>query len=178
MQSSLHGILLYCVNPFILAPTGRRSDLAGSIIDPVEYERLLNDLLTMKMKSKIQIRVTCGPQFARLCRQKKLEQLSPNATGCMGGRGFAFISSRGDIQTCGFLNISAGNLVDNGFDFGAIWEKSEMLNEIRDVTKYKEDCGICEYVGLCGGCRARAYAISGDFLAADPVCSYQTREDK
>ena len=172
------GLGAYCFNPFILVPTGRGKDLVDSIIDPIEYERLLNDLLGMKLKSEIRVRVTCGPQFARLCRQRKVEQLSGSTNGCIGGRGFAFISCRGDVQTCGFLDISAGNLIENDFDFRAIWQMSEFLREIRNTSEYKGDCGICEYSGLCGGCRARAYAISGDYLAADPVCGYQPGGDK
>ena len=93
----------------------------------------------------------------------------------MGGKGFGFISYRADVQTCGFLDISAGNLVENGFDFAKIWCESEFLNQIRNVSGYKGRCGICKYVGICGGCRARAYASCGDYLATDPICNYQPR---
>ncbi|MBN1392833.1 MAG: SPASM domain-containing protein, partial [Sedimentisphaerales bacterium] len=68
--------------------------------------------------------------------------------------------------------IPAGNLIENNFDFKKIWEESEFLKEIRSVSNYKGRCGICEYAGLCGGCRARAYAMSGDYMEEDPVCSY------
>lgn len=163
----------YCFNPFILVPTGRGKAIAGEILDPVEYEALLNELLRMKLDSEIEIRVTCGPQFARICKQEKLEKLSGRISGCMAGRGFGFISCLGDVQTCGFLNISAGNLIENGFDFGKIWMESEFLKEIRNFSAYRGNCGVCEYVGVCGGCRARAYAMSGDYLAADPICNYK-----
>jgi len=163
----------YCFNPFILVPTGRGKEIEDAVLDPAEYEALLNELLRIKLKSKIEVRVTCGPQFARLCRQKAAESLTANVNGCMGGRGFGFISCRGDVQTCGFLNISAGNLIENAFDFGRIWMESEFLEEIRNVSAYKGNCGICEYVGLCRGCRARAYAMRGDYLGADPICSYK-----
>jgi radical SAM protein with 4Fe4S-binding SPASM domain len=163
----------YCFNPFILVPTGRGKAIAGEILDPAEYEALLNELLRMKLDSEIEIRVTCGPQFARICKEEKLKKLSGRNSGCMAGRGFGFISCHGDVQTCGFLNISAGNLIENGFDFGSVWMGSEFLKEIRNMSAYKGNCGICEYVGLCGGCRARAYAMCGDYLAADPICSYK-----
>ena len=126
----------------------------------------------MKLNSDIEVRLTCGPQFARICRQEKAGQLINSVSGCMGGKGFGFISYRGDVQTCGFLDVSAGNLIENGFDFGKIWTESEFLNQIRDTSGYKGKCGLCEYVRICGGCRARALAMSGDYLAADPVCSY------
>jgi radical SAM protein with 4Fe4S-binding SPASM domain len=163
----------YCFNPFILVPTGRGREIAEEILDPVEYEVLLNELLLIKLKSEIKVRVTCGPQFARVCKQAETKGLTEDVAGCMGGRGFGFISYRGDVQTCGFLDVPAGNLIDNNFDFGKIWEESEFLREIRSISNYKDNCGICEYVGLCGGCRARAYAMSGDYLGEDPVCNYQ-----
>jgi radical SAM protein with 4Fe4S-binding SPASM domain len=165
----------YCFNPFILVPTGRGSRIADEILGPAEYEKLLEQLLDIKLKSAIQVRVTCGPQFARLCRQGQAKGLIENISGCMGGRGFGFISYRGDVQTCGFLDISAGNLVENGFDFAKIWCDSKFLKQIRNLAGYKGNCGICKYVGLCGGCRARAYAMTGDYLDTDPVCNYQPR---
>ena len=146
---------------------------ARVILDPVKYETLLNELLKMKLESEIEIRVTCGPQFARVCRQVKLKQLTNSVNGCMGGKSFGFISYRGDVQTCGFLDISAGNLIENDFDFGKIWLASEFLEQIRNLSEYKGSCAVCEYVATCGGCRARAYAMSGDYLATDPVCNYR-----
>lgn len=166
----------YCFNPFILVPTGRGREIKDAVLDPVEYEVLLNELLLIKLKSEIKVRVTCGPQFARVCRQAETKGLMEDVPGCMGGRGFGFISYRGDVQTCGFLDVPAGNLIDNNFDFGKIWEKSEFLKEIRNVSDYKRICGKCEYAGVCGGCRARAYAASGDYMGEDPVCNYKQGE--
>jgi len=165
----------YCFNPFILVPTGRGKKIADEILAPAEYEKLLNSLLKLKLKSAIEVRITCGPQFARVYRQTASGEPTREISGCMGGRGFGFISCSGDVQTCGFLDVSAGNLIENDFDFGRIWQESEFLKEIRNVAGYKGNCGICEYVALCGGCRARAYATSGDYLAADPVCNYQPK---
>jgi radical SAM protein with 4Fe4S-binding SPASM domain len=140
----------------------------------------------LKLESAVEVRVTCGPQFAYVYERAKAKKLidsvnGPATTpvaGCMGGRGFGFISYKGDVQTCGFLDISAGNLVENGFDFKKIWLESRFLNEIRDLSAYKGACGTCEYLSLCGGCRARAYAVSSDYLAADPICNYKARRGK
>jgi len=162
----------YCFNPFILVPVGRGKEISDAILDPVEYEALLNELLRVKLNSKIEIRVTCGPQFSRLWQQAKARGLSNPPKGCMGGRGFGFVSYRGDVQTCGFLDISAGNLVRNGFRFAKIWRDSELLKNIRNLGAYKGSCGTCEYVATCGGCRARAYSMTGDYLAHDPICDY------
>jgi radical SAM protein with 4Fe4S-binding SPASM domain len=166
----------YCFNPFILVPTGRGREIADEILDPVEYEALLNELLRIKLKSEIKVRVTCGPQFARVCTQAEAKGLMKEVSGCMGGRGFGFISYRGDVQICGFLDIPAGNLIENNFNFGKIWEESEFLKEVRNVSNYTGRCRICEYVGICGGCRARAYATSGDYLGDDPVCNYKPKD--
>jgi len=163
----------YCFNPFILVPTGRADNLNDLVLDPVEYESVLNELLDMKLNSKVQIRVTCAPEFSRLVRQSGAERRIGKPSGCIGGRTFGFISFCGDVQTCGFLNISAGNLLDNNYDFGEIWLKSKFLEEIRDTANYTGKCAVCEFVGLCGGCRARAFAASGDYLGSDPVCDYE-----
>jgi radical SAM protein with 4Fe4S-binding SPASM domain len=160
----------YCFDAFILVPTGRGEGIVEEMLEPEEYEKLLHDLLRIKLESAIEMRVTCGPEFARVCREAKTKKLIGSVSGCMGGRGFGFISYRGDVQTCGFLDISAGNLIENGFDFGKIWLGSEFLKEIRDLSAYKDNCGICKYVGVCGGCRARAFAMRGDYLGADPIC--------
>ncbi len=165
----------YCFNPFILVPTGRGKDIADQILTPKKYEELLQDLLELKLTSPIDVRVTCGPQFSRVIRQAKLTGPKARASGCMGGRGFGFISYKGDVQTCGFLSISAGNLIKNGYDFASIWTESPLLNDIRDCGAYKGKCGRCEYLVVCRGCRARAYAVQDNYLAGDPVCAYQPR---
>ncbi len=163
----------YCFNACILVPTGRGENTADEILDPVRYDMLLNELLRLKVETDIEVRVKCGPQFSRICKQARAKKLLGKTNGCIGGRGFGFISYRGDVQTCRFLEISAGNLVENGFDFAAIWRESEFLKQIRSTSDYKSDCGACEFVGICAGCRARAYAATGDYMAADPICIYK-----
>lgn len=180
----------YCWNPFILVPTGRGEEIAGELLEPRQYAELLADLLALKTESPIELRVTCGPQYARLYREaqggrpqtgstppasslRPTVSMAPN--GCMGGRGFGFISHRGDVQTCGFLDISAGNLVESGYDFAKVWEGSQFLCEIRDLPSYQGKCGRCAYLRVCRGCRARAYAMTGDYMAEDPICWYEPR---
>lgn len=165
----------YCFNPFILVPTGRGEELTAEILEPSQYATLLADLLQLKTDLPIELRVTCGPQYARVYREANLPEPRVHTSGCMGGRGFGFISHRGDVQTCGFLDISAGNLVENGYDFAAIWDRSSFLNEIRDLSSYQGPCGRCAYVRVCGGCRARAYAMTGNYMDSDPVCGYEPR---
>ena len=163
----------FCFNVFILVPTGRDEKMNDEILDPILYDVLLNELLSLKVESDIEVKVACGPQFARICEKARAKKLLSKTNGCMGGSSFGFISYRGDVQTCGFLDISAGNLVENSFDFAAIWSESKFLKQIRTASYYKGNCGMCEFVGICGGCRARAYAVTGDYMAADPICIYK-----
>lgn len=85
------GLGAYCFNPFILVPTGRGRQLTDVILDPVEYEALLNELLRLKLESDIEVRVTCGPQFARVCRREKVKRITGSVGGCIGGREFGGI---------------------------------------------------------------------------------------
>ncbi len=163
-----------CFNPFVFVPTGRGKQISEAVLDPVEYELLLHKLMEIKKESKLKLRVTCSPQFDKLLLQEEVPKTG-SANGCMGGREFGFISCRGDVQTCGFMEISAGNMVESGFDFAKIWLESELLNQIRNRDNYSGKCGVCEFLDVCGGCRARAYAMTGDYLATDPICNYQPK---
>lgn len=158
-----------CWNPFILVPVGRGEAIGELLFAPDEYESVLHRLAALKTTLPIDLRLTCGPQFARVVRQKKL----PNADktpGCLAAAEFVFISRRGDVQTCGFLEQSAGNLVEAGFDFGRVWEQSPLLCGLRDHDRYGGACGRCGYLAVCRGCRARALAVRGDAFAEDPIC--------
>ena len=160
-----------CWNPFVLVPVGRGDEIRDLLLAPDAYEAVLEHLATLKSNLPIDFRLTCGPQFARVARQQKI----PNADtvpGCLAATDFAFISHRGDVQTCGFLDISAGNLLENEFDFGRVWEGSDLLNSLRDHDNYKGACGACGYLPVCRGCRARAKAVSGDYLSTDPICQF------
>jgi radical SAM protein with 4Fe4S-binding SPASM domain len=79
----------------------------------------------------------------------------------------------GAVQICGFLDVAAGNLRENGLDFKSVWDNSSLFREMRDLDKYHGRCGRCEYRRVCGGCRARAYATTGDYLAEEPYCVYE-----
>jgi len=174
-------------NPFLLVPTGRGKDLAKQEISPQQYEETLIWLSEQQGKSKMQLRITCAPHYQRIIRQNKSiknqdsnrcsadKKHSHQVAGCMGGKTFAFISHTGKVQICGFLDIEAGDLSRNNFDFEDIWKNSRYLKEIRDVDSYKGKCGYCEYRRSCGGCRARAYAMTGDYLESEPFCVYQPK---
>ena len=91
--------------------------------------------------------------------------------GCLAGQGVCFVSHKGEIFGCGYLPIAAGELRKN--DFKSIWFETELFNILRDDSRLQGKCGICEFKKICGGCRARAYEATGDYLEEEPECVYQ-----
>ena len=172
-------------HPFLLVPTGRGKDLQAELLNAEEYEQLLNRIYELRQTSPIPFKPTCAPHYYRVLRQREAEagrEVSPEihgldamSKGCMGGISFAFISHVGRVQICGFLEEKAGDLRESNYDFAAIWRGSPLFNELRDFRNYKGDCGLCEFRRWCGGCRARAFAMTGDYLAEEPFCAYVPR---
>ncbi len=159
---------------FMLVPTGR-----GKIemeITPLEYEKLMKEFYVRSQNTKIPIKMTCAPQYQRVMKQnKKKPHIKSNQHkmiqhGCMAGNGYCFISHKGDICGCGFLPVSAGNIKTNSLE--EIYNKSILFNELRNKGLLKGKCGICEFKVVCGGCRARAYAIHKDHMAEEDYCIY------
>ncbi|MEN6385455.1 MAG: radical SAM protein [Phycisphaerales bacterium] len=159
----------YCFNPFMLVPAGRAREISDIALSAKEYEKTLRIAADLKAVSKIEVRFTCAPRFAAVFSQAYPES-KKKAFGCLAANDFAFVSRTGDVQTCGFLKISAGNILKIG-NFGDIWEHSKLLNSIR-AKNFAGKCGGCEHVQICGGCRARAFAQSGDYMGSDPLCSF------
>lgn len=87
------------------------------------------------------------------------------------GNGFVFISRRGEVFPSGFMPISVGNIKEKSLV--DIYRESPLFNDLRDPSKYEGRCGLCEFVGVCGGSRSRAYAVTGDPLAEEPFCNYE-----
>jgi radical SAM protein len=87
------------------------------------------------------------------------------------GNGFVFISRRGDVFPSGFLPLSAGNVRERSLV--EIYRDAPLFRNLRDTKKYGGRCGLCEFVGVCGGSRSRAYAVTGDPLAEEPFCTYE-----
>ncbi len=91
--------------------------------------------------------------------------------GCLAGTGVCFISHEGEVFPCGYLPAIAGDLRKQSF--ADIWTNSVVFNQLRDDDNLKGKCGCCEFRHVCMGCRARAYAATGDFLAEEPFCVYE-----
>ena len=93
--------------------------------------------------------------------------------GCLAGTGVCFISHQGEVYPCGYLPVLAGNL--NQQTFAEIWENAPVFEQLRDTGNLKGKCGYCEFRNICMGCRARAFAATGDYLDEEPFCVYQPR---
>ncbi|MEW5802050.1 MAG: heme b synthase [bacterium] len=168
---------------FLLVPTGRGKNLEGDEISAAAYEKVLRWFHEFGQQYPIQVKATCAPHYYRIVHQLsgKLpvshshHGLSSYSRGCLGGTGFCFVSYKGDVCPCGYLPIVAGNIRDERL--GRIWADSPLFHDLRDPDKLKGKCGRCEYRWICGGCRARAYQMSGDYLAEEPLCIYHPRQE-
>ena len=91
--------------------------------------------------------------------------------GCLAGTAVCFVSNQGEVYPCGYLPALAGDLKKQ--PFADIWENSVVFNQLRDVNNLKGKCGCCEFRNVCMGCRARAFAATGNYLDEEPLCVYQ-----
>ncbi len=99
--------------------------------------------------------------------------MSAMTKGCLAGTGVCFISHEGEIYPCGYLPVKAGDLREK--TFAEIWTDSAVFELLRDTGNLKGKCGCCEFRNICMGCRARAFAATGDMLDEEPFCVYQPR---
>ncbi|MGZ6231017.1 MAG: heme b synthase [Syntrophales bacterium] len=165
---------------FLLVPTGRGKEMAEHAISPADYEKTLNWFYEASLNCPIQLKATCAPHYYRILKQRGQGEgvrgegagnpLHTVTRGCLGGSAFCFISHTGRVQPCGYLEVDCGRIREKGFK--DIWNSSPIFADLRDLNKYKGKCGHCEFIKVCGGCRARAYEITGDYLAEEPFCIY------
>ena len=168
---------------FLLVPTGRGKDLADQEITPADYEKTLNWFYEKSLNCPIQLKATCAPHYYRILHQRRKEIPSPAKSsehpfhtmtrGCMGGSSFCFISHTGQVQPCGYLDLDCGQIKENSF--ADIWKNSGIFKNLRDLQQLKGKCGHCEFIRVCGGCRARAHEITGNYLAEEPFCVYEPK---
>ena len=173
---------------FLLVPTGRGKDMADQEIEPADYEKTLHWFYEESLRSPIQLKATCAPHYFRIFHQRKQGSgvrgqgsgkgekegaLHTMTRGCMGGSSFCFISHTGQVQPCGYLELDCGQIKEKRFK--DIWVNSPIFQDLRDLNLYGGKCGRCEFIRVCGGCRARAYEITGDYLAEEPYCVYEPK---
>ena len=168
---------------FLLVPTGRGKYIVDQAIDAEEYEQTLNWFYDQRETTSLQLKATCAPHYYRILRQRSKEEgksvtfqthgMDAVTRGCLAGTGFCFISHVGIVQTCGFLSVDCGDVTKRSF--ADIWRDSDVFTTLRDFANLKGKCGDCEFKRVCGGCRARAFEATGDYLAEEPLCAYQPR---
>jgi radical SAM protein with 4Fe4S-binding SPASM domain len=167
---------------FLIVPTGRGEDIMNELISKEDYEEILEWHYRMERKEgEILVRPTCAPQYYRIwnakskaegldSKRRSLSFSTGGGKGCIAGQSILFISSVGDVYPCSYFPISAGNVFKQSIK--EIWESSKLFGDLRNFRNYGGKCGKCNYLGVCGGCRARSYAVEGDYLAEEPFCNY------
>jgi len=175
-------------HPFFLVPTGRGKDLESVELSPQQYEETLNWIYDKQLElgDRMFFKPTDAPHYLRVMKQRQRNGVAETkrpasatgghpmqsiSRGCLAGTGFCFISHRWSVQGCGYLDVEAGNVRKESFS--QIWANSALFRKLRDLSNIKGKCGVCEYKRICGGCRARAYEATGDYLEAEPYCVYQ-----
>lgn len=164
----------FVLNVFFLVCTGRGEKVTN--ISPETYEKVLRRVTeAAHVEGDILIRAKCAPHFKRMALE--LDPSWPitlahgyEAGGCLAGTRYCRVTPEGDVTPCPFIEPSVGSVRDRSF--ADIWRDSPIFDQLRQ-PKLKGRCGICEYRNMCGGCRARPLARSGDLMGEDFLCGYE-----
>ena len=173
------------VHPFMLVPVGCGVELAETdMMTPSQYEESLKVIVELEKRGDMQIKVTCGPHYERVKREAGLHQSQntheavpgghghgQTSRGCLAGIGVVFVGHQGDVMPCGYLPVLCGNVLETPLK--NIWTNSKDLTELSDSDALEGKCGACGFRKVCGGCRARAYAETQNYLAEEPFCIYK-----
>ncbi|MBZ5590622.1 MAG: TIGR04053 family radical SAM/SPASM domain-containing protein [Acidobacteriia bacterium] len=166
---------------FFLVVTGRA--LADDDLTADEYEKVFEFMYEISKIAPFDVKTTEAMHYRRYVAQRHRQEHGPapetantrgmvwRTAGVSDGKGFVFISHTGEIFPSGFLPVSAGNVKTDSLV--RVYRDSSLFRILRDTTAREGKCGVCEYQKICGGSRARAYALSGNYLAEDPRCVYQ-----
>jgi radical SAM protein len=169
---------------FFVVPTGRAG--VDLLLGPRRAEALLEQLADIAEKAPFDVKTTAAPHFRRVLMQRRakktnvgvlddvdLEGAVRGPRGINDGSGFLFVSHKGDIHPSGFLPITAGNVRTD--DLATVYRTHPLFASLRDESQLGGKCGVCPFRRVCGGSRARAFAVYGDMLAEDPLCAYVPR---
>lgn len=159
-----------------LVPVGRGNAIEEAALDINGNEKLLKFLARKQKNVSTIIEPVAGPQYWPYLMERGgksngiwLKLARQVFHGCAAGRGFVYIKANGDVWPCPFVEINAGNVREASFR--KTWRESEVFVNLRNrENTLKGDCGECKYRTICGGCRGRALAYHGDYLAEDPSC--------
>lgn len=176
---------------FFLVPTGRAKP--GDVASAESFEKLFQKMYDLSKRAPFDVKATAAPQYSRVILERQVAErrageraeapdvltggvmfsLSDGigrARSVNDGDGFMFISHTGEIMPSGFLPIPAGNVRTD--DLIEVYRESPLFKTLRDRSQIKGKCGVCEYRNICGGSRARAYGMTGDYMAAEPFCTH------
>ena len=178
---------------FLLVPVGCGEQIADEqMLSATQTESRLRRLYELGETSPLQIKATCAPHYYRIVRQQRRESgrthpaghqpggagasagghpMHAMTKGCLAGTGVCFVSHEGEVFPCGYLPVRAGSVLEQ--DFAEIWRSAEVFRKLRDPSLLTGKCGRCEFKGVCGGCRARAFHEFGDYLVEEPFCVYE-----
>jgi len=170
-EQVLAGIAPEMWSLFLLVPTGRAE--ASEMPDAEETEAFLHRLFDTAARLPFPVKTTEAHQYRRIQLQRggtpgRGMRAPP---GVSDGRGFVFVSHRGEICPSGFLPLVTGNVRTH--ELGDIYRDGPWFRALREPSRFRGKCGRCEFHGVCGGSRARAFAATGNPLASDPSCPYQ-----
>ena len=175
------------VHVFMLVPVGCGQSLADTdMLSPEQCEQKMIDICKLDGLGELQLKVTCGPHYERVIRQQGLYKSRMKAghsggsvpggghggasRGCLAGLGVLFVGHQGDVFPCGYLPVNCGNVLKD--KLSDIWYGNKDLARMREGSELEGKCGVCGYRQVCGGCRARAYAATGNYMAEEPFCAY------
>ena len=176
---------------FFLVPTGRAKP--GDVASAESFEKIFEKMYALSKHAPFDVKATAAPQYSRVIMQQQVAERRAGSRGdapdvltggvmfslsdgigrarsVNDGDGFMFISHLGEIMPSGFLPIAAGNVRTD--DLVQVYRESSLFRELRDRSRIKGKCGSCEFLKVCGGSRARAYAMTGDYLEAEPFCAH------
>jgi AdoMet-dependent heme synthase len=188
-------------NVFFLVPVGRGQ--VADLLSGEEFEQIFGKIFELSQRVDFQIKTTEAMHYRRYLLQHNLEEkraghghaaspagntpyeagtpTAPAHARAMGwatrrvndGKGFLFVSHVGNVYPSGFLPIDAGNIRQT--PLAEIYRNAPIFKSLRDTNQIEGKCGVCEYKEICGGSRARAYALTGNPLAAEPCCVYEPK---
>ena len=172
---------------FFLVPLGRGK--LGELLSAEEFEQVFARLGSLSRTAPFDIKTTEAQHYRRFLLQQRAAERSAGTSasapervqdaigraprGLNDGKGFVFISHKGDVFPSGFLPLSAGNVRQE--PLAAIYRDSPLFRGLRDGERLEGKCGACEFKHICGGSRARAYALTGNPWSEEPCCSYVPR---
>jgi AdoMet-dependent heme synthase len=164
---------------FFLVTTGRA--MLQDDLTPEDYEDVFSYLYDLSQHASFDIKTTEAQHYRRcVAQQRRMQGIAAKGSapaviarqaGINDGKGFVFVSHKGEIFPSGFLPVSAGNVRRDSLV--EVYRHSPLFIELRNSDNLKGKCGDCEYRNLCGGSRSRAYALTGDYLAEERRCVYQ-----